>query len=101
MVAGRPIRVEFLVPMEGHSDDARDASEDMDEKFPDMYDYSDSDYEADTRSRVALPSRFLRAKLQEENGTEDRYESVSDSEGALSGHSDSNFGEIRFTRTGQ
>ena len=37
MGAGRPIRVEFLVPMEGHSDDDRDASDVLDEELPDMY----------------------------------------------------------------
>ena len=73
MGAGRPIRVEFLVPMEGHSDDDRDASDALDEELPDMYDCSDSDDEADPRCRVALPSRFLRAKQQEENGEEDRF----------------------------
>ncbi len=83
MVAGRPIRVEFLVQMQGHSDDDRDVSEDVnsEEELPDMYDYSDSDYKADPRSRLALPSQYERAKLQEENGEEDRF----DSEGELSG----------------
>jgi hypothetical protein len=67
VVVGRPIRVEFIVPIEGHSDDDRDASDVMDEQLPDMYDCSDSDDEADPRCRVALPSRFLlvRAKQQE------------------------------------
>ena len=83
MGAGRPIRVEFLVPMEGHSEDDRVASDVLDEGFPGMYDCSDSDDEADPHCRVALPSRFLRAKQQEENGEEDRYES--DSEGELCG----------------
>ncbi len=86
MGAGRPIRVEFLVPMEGHSDDDRDASDVLDEELPAMYEDSGSDDEADPRSRVALPSRFLRAKQQAENCEEDRYES--DSEGGLSGHSE-------------
>ena len=49
-----------------------------------MYENSDSDDEADPHSRVTLPSRFLRAKQQAENGEEDRYES--DSEGASDGH---------------
>ena len=78
MGAGRPIRVEFLVPMEGHSEDDRVASDVLDEELPGMYDCSDSDGEADPRCRVALPSRFLRAKQQEENGEEDRYESDSE-----------------------
>ena len=62
MGAGRPIRVEFLVPMEGHSDDDRVSSDVLDEELPDIYDYSDSDDVADPRCRVALPSGFLRAK---------------------------------------
>ena len=37
---------------------------------PDMFDYSDSDDEADPRSRYALPSQYERAKLQKENGGE-------------------------------
>ena len=73
MGAGRPIRIKFLVPMEGHSDDDRDASDVLDEELPGMYDCSDSDDEADPHCRVALPSRFLRAKQQEENGEEDRF----------------------------
>ena len=73
MGAGRRIRVEFLVPMEGHSDDDRDASDVLDEELPGMYDCSDSDDEADPHCLVALPSRFLRAKQQEENGEEDRF----------------------------
>ena len=83
---GRPIRVEFLVPMEGHIDDDRDASDVLDVDLPDMYDCSDSDDEPDPRCQVALPSRFLRAKQQEKNCEEDRYES--DSEGGLDGHSE-------------
>ncbi len=86
MGADRPIRVEFLVPMEGHSDDDRDASDVLDEELPDMYEDSGSDDEADPRCRVALPIWFLRAKEQAENGEEDRYES--DSEGGLDGHSE-------------
>ena len=73
MGAGHPIRVEFLVPMEGHSDDDQDASDGLCEELPDMYEDSASDDEADPRCRVALPSRFLRAKQQEENGEEDRF----------------------------
>ncbi len=78
--AGLPIRVEFLVQMEGHRDDDRDASDGLDEELPDMYEDSASDDVADPRCRVALPSRFLRAKQQEENGEEDRYEGDSECE---------------------
>ncbi len=76
--AGRPIRVEFLVPMEGHSDDDRDASDGLDEELPEMYEDSASDDVADPRCRIVLPSRFLWAKQQEENGEEDWYESDSE-----------------------
>ena len=86
MGAGRPIRVEFLVQMEGHSDDDRDASDVLDEELPDMCEDSASDDEADPHCRVALPNRFLRAKQQAENGDDDRYES--DSEGGLDGLSE-------------
>ena len=84
MGAGRPIRVEFLVPMEGHSDDDRDASEVLDEEIPDMFSDSGSDDEADPHCRLALPSRFLGAKERAENGEEDRFDT--DSEGGLDGY---------------
>ena len=84
MVVGRPIRVEFLVPMEEHSDDDRDAYDVLEAELPDMYEDSASDDEADPRGRFALPNRFSRAREQAENGEEDRFES--DSEGELSGH---------------
>ena len=52
---GRPIRVEFLVQMEGHSDTDRDVSEDhhdVEKELPDMFEYSDDDDEGCT---TALP----------------------------------------------
>ncbi len=74
------------MPMEGHSDNDLDFSEDVVEELPDMFDYSDSDDEADPRSRYALPSQYERAKLQKENGEE--YWVESDSEGESSGRSE-------------
>jgi hypothetical protein len=61
-------------------------SEGVEEELPDRFESSDDDDEAYTISRFALPSRFQRAKLQEENGEEDRFES--DSEDELSGRSE-------------
>ena len=73
--------------MERHGDSDCDLSQDDDADLPDMFESSDDDDdEAYTRSRFALPSRFQQAKLQEENGKEDRFES--DSEGELSGYSE-------------
>ncbi len=54
MDAGRPIRVEFLVRMEGHSDTDCDLSQDVYDDLPNMYS-SESDEdgdEPDPRSRL-------------------------------------------------
>jgi hypothetical protein len=74
VVAGRPIRVEFLVPMERHRDSDCDLTQHEFADLPDMFE-STSDDEAYTHSRFALPSQYQRAKLQEEHGKGDRYES--------------------------
>ena len=56
MDAGCPIWVEFLVPMEGHSDTDSDLSEHVDNDIPDMFKSDDDCDEPDPRSRFAIPS---------------------------------------------
>ena len=82
MVSGRPIRVEFLVRMAGHSDTECDIAQDENDDLPDMYSSDEDGDEPDPHPRLAIPSQYQRAQLQEEMGEEDRFES--DSEGELS-----------------
>ena len=71
---------------EEHSDTDCDLSQDVCDDLPDMFSSDEEGDEADARSRIAITSRYQRARLQEETGEEDRFES--DSEGELCGRSD-------------
>ena len=71
MVAGRPIRVEFLVRMAGHSDTDCDLAQDVYDDPPDMCSSNEDGDENDPRSRFAIPSQNQLAKLPVEEGEED------------------------------
>ena len=72
MDAGRPILVEYLVPMDGNSDTDCDLSQDvraaLRDDLSDMFLSDEEGDEPDARSRFAIPIQYQRAKLQEETG---------------------------------